>query len=96
MFKVIVNKVKKFFQSIILIINPMMEVGPEADKLLQEFINSESGKAALAGLKKTDKESLEKILILLTDKVKGLTKNNTQVTRLVLEYFKKKILSLAQ
>lgn len=96
MLKAIIEKVKSFFKAVLSIGNPLKKWGPEADKLLLEFVSSESGKAAFAGLKKADKEGLEKILILLTGKVQALTKDNPRITKIILDYLKNKILLLAQ
>jgi hypothetical protein len=94
MLKSIIAKIKKIFEIIGLMIkNPMVKLRPEADKIYQEFADSDVGKETLSVLKKEDKESLEKILSLLKSKVEELTKSNAKLTLVILEYLKDKIIS---
>jgi Skp family chaperone for outer membrane proteins len=89
--------IKNFFEAILLMFgNPLKKLAPEADKILQEFKDSEVGKTALADLKAGDVKGLEKILILLKNKVQVLVKDNERLTRIVLAYLKDKILSLVK
>lgn len=88
--------IKNFFKTITSMFgNPLKKLAPEADKILQEFKESDLGKKSLANFKASDKEGLEKILVLLKAKVQTLVKNNSRLTQIVLDYLKNKILSSA-
>ena len=69
---------------------------PLAEKFFQEFINSEEGKKAIEDIKNSqDKEvAIKAILVLLLDKIKTLAENNPKIVEKVLNYLRKRFLTI--
>ena len=97
MLKAIIAKIKGLFSILVqMISNPMKKLGPEADKIFQEFVGSEIGKSVLVDLKKVDKENIEKIITLLQTKIVDLTKNAPKLNKKISDYIRRKIISVAK